>query len=126
MNRQEGKIIKRRDAILFLVLVILGVGSFILIKNNLKPGNEAEVYVDGSLVQTIDMTRDDIYLFDRSYGTNTVVVEGGEIRVSEADCPDKICVNMGGVSRSGETITCLPHKLVIEVHNDKKNDYDIK
>ena len=72
------------------------------------------------------MTRDDIYLFDTSYGTNTVVVEGGEIRVSEADCPDKICVNMGGVSRSGETITCLPHKLVIEVHNDKKNDYDIK
>lgn len=126
MNRQEGKIIKRRDAILFLVLMILGAGSFILIKNNLKPGNEAEVYVDGSLVQTIDMTRDDIYLFDTLYGTNTVVVEGGEIRVSEADCPDKICVNMGGVSRSGETITCLPHKLVIEVHNDKKNDYDIK
>lgn len=126
MNRQEGKIIKRRDAILFLVLMILGAGSFILIKNNLKPGNEAEVYVDGSLVQTIDMARDDIYLFDTSYGTNTVVVEGGEIRVSEADCPDKICVNMGGVSRSGETITCLPHKLVIEVHNDKKNDYDIK
>ena len=56
MNRQEGKIIKRRDAILFLVLMILGAGSFILIKNNLKPGNEAEVYVDGSLVQTIDMT----------------------------------------------------------------------
>lgn len=126
MNRQEGKIIKRRDAILFLVLMILGAGSLILIKNNLKPGNEAEVYVDGSLVQTIDMTRDDIYLFDTSYGTNTVVVEGGEIRVSEADCPDKICMNMGGVSRSGETITCLPHKLVIEVHNDKKNDYDIK
>ena len=126
MNRQEGKIIKRRDAILFLVLMILGAGSFILIKNNLKPGNESEVYVDGSLVQTIDMTRDDIYLFDTSYGTNTVVVEGGEIRVSEADCPDKICVNMGGVSRSAETITCLPHKLVIEVHNDKKNDYDIK
>ncbi len=126
MNRQEGKIIKRRDAILFLVLMILGAGSFILIKNNLKPGNEAEVYVDGSLVQTIDMTRDDIYLFDTLYGTNTVVVEGGEIRVSEADCPDKICMNMGGVSRSGETITCLPHKLVIEVHNDKKNDYDIK
>ena len=126
MNRQEGKIIKRRDAILFLVLMILGAGSLILIKNNLKPGNEAEVYVDGSLVQTIDMTRDDIYLFDTSYGTNTVVVEDGKIRVSEADCPDKICVNMGGVSRSGETITCLPHKLVIEVHNDKKNDYDIK
>ena len=126
MNRQEVKIINKRDVILFLVLVILGAGSFILIKNNLKPGNEAEVYVDGSLVQTIDMTRDDIYGFDTSYGTNTVVVEGGEIRVSEADCPDKICVNMGGVSRSGETITCLPHKLVIEVHNDKKNDYDIK
>lgn len=126
MNRQEVKIIKRRDVILFLVLVILGAGSFILIKNNLKPGNEAEVYVDGSLVQTIDMARDDIYVFDTSYGTNTVVVEGGEIRVSEADCPDKICVNMGSVSRSGETITCLPHKLVIEVHNDKKNDYDIK
>lgn len=126
MNRQEGKFIKRRDIILFLVLIVIGAGSFILIKTNLKPGNEAEVYIDGSLVQTIDMTKDDTYVFDTGKGTNTVTVAGGEIRVTEADCPDRICMNMGWVSRSGETITCLPHKLVIEVHNDKKNDYDVK
>lgn len=126
MNRQDGKFIKRRDIILFLVLIVLGAGSFVLIKTNLKPGNEADVYIDGSLVQTIDMTKDDTYVFDTEKGTNTVTVADGEICVTEADCPDKICVNMGWVSRSGETITCLPHKLVIEVHNDKKNDYDVK
>ncbi len=37
--------------------------------------------------------------------------------MKEADCPDKVCVGMRRISKSGETIVCLPHKLVIAIVN---------
>ncbi len=40
--------------------------------------------------------------------------------MTEADCPDRICVKEGWVSRMGECITCLPNKLIVEVV--KEND----
>ena len=46
---------------------------------------------------------------------NTVVISGGEVRVTEAGCPDKICKNHRPISKSGETIVCLPNKLVVAV-----------
>ena len=48
-------------------------------------------------------------------GSNVVVVENGRVTVSEADCPDKICVAAGHISRTHEAIACLPHKLLVEI-----------
>ena len=48
-------------------------------------------------------------------GSNTVQVEKGRIRVSEADCPDQICVNQGWISGGAVPIVCLPHRLMIEI-----------
>lgn len=48
-------------------------------------------------------------------GKNRLVIEGGKASIVEADCPDGICVKQGNISRTGQTIVCLPHKLVIEI-----------
>ena len=51
-------------------------------------------------------------------GRNTVLVERGRICVSEADCPDQICVKQGWISDGTVPIVCLPHRLVIEITGD--------
>lgn len=51
-------------------------------------------------------------------GSNTVVVEGGEVYVSEADCDNLDCVHQGRISSPGKQIICLPHKMWIEVVKD--------
>ena len=33
----------------------------------------------------------------------------------EADCPDQICVSRGLIQKSGQSIVCLPHRLVIRL-----------
>ena len=48
-------------------------------------------------------------------GRNTLWVERGRICVSEADCPDQICVNQGWISNGAVPIICLPHRLMIEI-----------
>lgn len=118
--------LRKRDIILCIVLIAVGITCWLVMWFVLPAGNTADVYIDGKLVQTIDMTVDDAYEFSTDRGSNTVVVESGKIRVSDADCPDKVCVDMGWKSRRGETITCLPHKLVIEIQGGGERDIDVQ
>ena len=49
--------------------------------------------------------------------------------MTDADCPDKYCIQMGKATHTGDTIVCLPHKLVIEItssaSDDSSSDLDI-
>ena len=117
---------RKKDLILCVVLLVAGIICWLVMRLVLPTGNTADVYIDDKLVQTIDMTVDDTYEFNTDRGSNTVVVEYGKISVGDADCPDKVCVNMGWKSRRGETITCLPHKLVIEIQGGRERDIDVQ
>lgn len=50
-----------------------------------------------------------------STGTNTVTVKDGAVCISDSDCKNQICVNGGWKNQSGDTIVCLPHRLVVQV-----------
>ena len=54
---------------------------------------------------------------------NTVVVKNHAVSVSYADCPDKICKNHKSISKSGETIVCLPNKVTVTVEGGE-NEID--
>ena len=126
MEMKDKYTTKNRDIVLAAVLLILGVTGVLIVKYGLKSGNTADVYIDDKLVQTIDMSVDDEYTFQTDKGSNTVEVRNGAVSMKSADCPDKVCVRMGTKNRNGETITCLPHKLVIEVHGGQEQEVDIK
>lgn len=126
MEMKDKDTIKKRDIVLAAVLLILGITGVLIVKYGLKSGNTADVYIDDKLVQTIDMSVDDEYTFQTDKGSNTVEVRNGAVSMKSADCPDKVCVRMETKNRNGETITCLPHKLVIEVHGGQEQEVDIK
>lgn len=52
-------------------------------------------------------------------GTNILIIEDGQAYISEADCPDRLCVNQGKISKTGQTITCLPNRLTVTVEGQK-------
>ena len=117
---------RKKDLILCVVLLVAGIICWLVMRLVLPTGNTADVYIDDKLVRTIDMTVDDTYELNTDRGSNTVVVESGKISDDDADCPDKVCVNMGWKSRRGETITCLPHKLVIEIQGGRERGIDVQ
>lgn len=55
---------------------------------------------------------------------NVFICSDNEIRMLQSSCPDKICVHHSAISKTGENIICLPHKLVIEIKGGKENDLD--
>lgn len=103
--------------ILLLGAAVLSAG-FILVQRKEPSSPVARVTLDGELIREIPLDEvEESYTFtvDTDQGTNTILVEPGRIRVSEADCPDQVCVNQGFISDGTVPVVCLPHKLMIEI-----------
>ena len=117
MDKQKsGK--KKRDALL-LIFIIAGAAVLAIIFWAVRKGSNAEnviVKVDGNVVYTDSVNKDNTFTvtgYDGGY--NVVEIKDGKVYVKEADCPDKVCVNSGGVSDPGATIVCMPHRVVVEI-----------
>ncbi|MBQ7266266.1 MAG: NusG domain II-containing protein [Firmicutes bacterium] len=118
---------KKENMIWLAFFLLLALVCFVIWQLQGKVGNVAVIRQDGKTVKKIDLntvtgTRE----FDIEYegGHNTVEVQRGKIRIKEADCPDKVCVNTGYISTSAVPIVCLPHKLTITIDSEKE-DVDV-
>ena len=99
--------------LLFAVMVIVcGALCFWF----LLPGENAEfaeIWSDGVLVKRVSLQVDQTFTVEGENGANVIVVSGGKIGVTEADCPDHYCMHRG-MCNSGAQIVCLPNRLVIK------------
>ncbi len=115
MNDKKDKIISIGDIALIIGIIAFCVAGIILLVSNSKPGGNVTVSIDGEVVETLPLDKDTEYAVNTDMGMNIIVIKDGVVSVSNADCPDKICVEHAPIDSEGETIICLPHKLVIEI-----------
>ena len=110
-----------------LSVVLLGLLGFFAL-SRLGGGTIAVITVDGQEYQRIDLSRVtesyDIEI-DTKYGHNTVHVEPGRIAVTQANCPDGICVRARPAQYEGDTIVCLPNKTEIRIEGAAPSDVDL-
>ena len=116
MNHTENKrLITRRDAIIIGIILAAGVLALVLFATHSRYGSKAVISVDGKTVKTITLSNlSRTYELDEAKGA-VIEMKDGAICVYSSDCPDKICVNTGYISKKGEKIVCLPKKLIIEI-----------
>ena len=121
-KKQDKRTLRLRAALLSLLLLLFFAGSlFYLFFASAKKriGQTARIYQDGVLLETIDLSSVDApYSFvieSADGGFNCLEVRPGSIGITDADCPDKLCVSMGFTDSSLLPVICLPHGLVIEI-----------
>ncbi len=89
-------------------------------------GSVVQIVQDGKVLEEIDLSKVyEEYSFTVEApggGYNLVTVQPGRIRVSEADCPDQICVGQGWLSDRAAPIVCMPHKLMIMLKGEGETD----
>ena len=119
---------KKNDMVLIggLLLVALGLYFGIVFFQGVGTKDaEAVVSIDGveygRFPLSIDIT-EKIELPEGAY--NVLVIKEGKADVTEASCPDGICVNHRAISKQKQSITCLPNKLVVEIKNGETSDLD--
>ena len=104
------KLFRIWDIVLVVILLALIVLTLVFVFTPEK-GEKAEIYLDGEKVMTLSLDVDREIVLEHM----TIIVEKGAIRVSDADCPDKICKARGTISKAGQSIVCVPNRIVIKV-----------
>lgn len=108
---------KKNEIIIILGLLatcLIGIAVFYLVRATDAPLS-VRVTRQGELVTVFPLSEDHTETFADALGFNTLEISDGTAKIVEADCPDQICVRTYPISSPGETIVCLPHKLVVEV-----------
>ncbi len=101
-------------------IAVISFGIMALGLSGLAPGNTVTVSVDGEVRWQGSLREDMTKTFSGADGyTCDIVVEKGRVWVERASCPDKSCVRQGAADRSGQTIVCLPARIVVEVSGRK-------
>ena len=115
---------KRADIILAAViltaaLLFMGWRQFTHVE-----GNTAVVTVDGRETARYSLNRDTDVELQGIGGGNRLVIHGGVADVTDADCPGQLGVRESSIRFDGETIVCLPHKLVVTIESEEKPEVD--
>lgn len=116
---------KKSLLIILVILAVLIIFSVIFYRTR-RSGNTVVITHNGKTYGTYPISEDKVIRIKDSQGklTNTVVIADGEVYMKSADCPDQICVHQGHKSKDGESITCLPNKVVVEVKGNDRSDMD--
>ncbi len=103
-----------RNDILIVIVAFALVILFAFPRGN--GSSFAEVYYDGRLVRTIDLSLDSEIFLDVGM---VVKVQGGRISVIDSDCPEKLCVAQGAINTPNIPIVCVPNRTLIKIVSDR-------
>ena len=110
--------------LLFSLLCLLLAGMSVWLLLGGEQTGYAEVYSDGKLVVTLDLSKDTEYRFERGEAWNLLSVRDGKISVISASCPSQDCVHTGRITRAGQSIVCLPEQVIVTLE-DKTPSADV-
>ena len=111
-------------AVLLLIVALIGAAFFFL----RGEGDTVTVSVDGKHYGTYPLHTDltlSIRTGENGEEENLLVIRDGKAYVESATCPDGICADHKPISREGESIVCLPHRVVITVQTSDGEAPDI-
>jgi len=103
-----------------LVLAVVTVSVVLIAQGVAGAGSgsrlEVRVSVGGNQVLARPLDDGPVELTVKGYnGESYLEIIGGRVHMVDSACPDKLCVKTGWISSPGESIVCLPNRVVIEV-----------
>lgn len=114
---------KKRDFIL-IIIVLLAAGTVWFVSSffTSETGEKIKILVDNQVFGIYDLNEEqEIMIAD----TNICRIENGRAIMEYADCPDQVCVHASAISKHGQTIICMPNRVVLEVINGtSQNEID--
>ena len=116
----------QNDLILLAVILAAAFAAWGVIKLASPAGKYAVVELDGKTIASYPLDTDTrVSIPSAGDHVNVLVIENGKANVDSADCPDRLCVKQRQISKAGETIICLPHKLIIRIEGEGGVDAEL-
>jgi hypothetical protein len=117
-------ILKIGDCI-FIGLVLIGfvIGLF-LIRSSENEGQTVSIFLENRELYRLLILEDRIIVVQGKIGETVVKIEHGKVCIESAPCPHQLCKNMGRIYRSGESIVCIPNRLLIRIEGSDERSID--
>ena len=112
-----------RDLVLAGSLLLAAVILLLVINGSRESGGVAVVRVDGVETERLPLSVNGT--FPLNGGSNILIIQGGQAWMSEANCPDLICVRQGKIHYTGQVITCLPNRLTVTIEGGESGGVDL-
>lgn len=120
------KWLKKRDIILIISLLFIGIIALVIWHFLYSDdGKYVTIEQRNELIGTYPLNVDkEIEIEHRGKLVNKIIIKDGYCYMEEAECPDHLCIKQGKVNKSGQTIVCLPNRVVVTVVDSDSSDYD--
>ncbi len=118
------KLFKKADIILLLFWGLFALGIFLFSLYGVKKsssGGRLTVIYGNEVYGEYDLDTDRTIEINSG---NTCEIRDGKARMTGADCPDKLCVHSREISRTGESIVCLPNHVILKITEGENNEID--
>lgn len=104
---------------LWIIILGVAVALFLFLKFSANDGEQVIVKVDKKEIARYDLNTDREVIIDgKDGGKNTLVIKDGKAYIKDATCPDKLCEHQGKIHMVGQSLVCLPHRVVVEIVDD--------
>ncbi|MBO4392677.1 MAG: NusG domain II-containing protein [Clostridia bacterium] len=111
--------IRKSDIVLTCAIVVFCAAAALLMFFLRTGGDTVRIYKNGELFAERSLSQDDIINVD---GLMDVVIQNGKVRVENSVCPSGACEHSGSVYKKGESIICLPNKILIKISGEGETD----
>ena len=116
---------RKNDYLLILLIILLAAGLHFFLKTSKKNDELAfEIRHGDSVIQTVRRSAlTTTGEFSIATHDGNVLIEIDPVKgahIIESPCPDQLCVYQGYINKHGQTILCLPEKVMVTAIADKK------
>lgn len=119
MSEKKYHFVNRWELLVIIVLLGVSVIAAVLMKFSGRNGSCAVIQC-GDSVFTVNLDEPGEFTLDEC-GDTVFEIADGKIHIKEAVCPDKICAETGFISSPGQSIICVPEKIVITISGESES-----
>ncbi len=112
------------DFILVSAILIILISTLIYFAATKTEGAYAVVIINDNQVAEYPLNKDTTVTLTNGDQHNILIIENGAARISEASCPDKLCVSQQKAKYNGEMLVCLPNKTIVKIVSDINSETD--
>lgn len=117
---------RKNDYLLILLIILLAAGSHLFMKANATNTDLTfEIRQGDHVVQTIKrsaLTTAGEFTISTSDGNVFIEIDPAKgAHIIDSSCPDKLCIHQGYINKNGQTILCLPEKVLVTAVADRKD-----
>ena len=102
---------KKGDIVVLGVIAAVFILSIVMLTSFSKNGSRVIVKQDNKVVYDQSITKNNTV----DTGSNVVVIENKVVYMKQSNCKNQICVKSDKISKKGESIICLPNKVIVEI-----------